>query len=144
MDLLYNDTSVSGALLQPSQAAQPPTIVISGADAGDLFTLFFIDPDVPDPANPVIAQVLHGLITNIPGGDVTRGTVVTTYLGPAPPSGVHRYTFLLYKQPGGNRIEVQDPSTGNFGRSFFNVANFANGLGLGDPVAGDYFLSSPQ
>ena len=129
--------------MRPAQASQIPTVVITDASPSDLFTLFVVDPDAPDPSNPTRAQILHALITNIPGGDVPRGTVVTPYRGPAPPSGVHRYTFLLYKQPG-NRIEIQDPSTGAAGRSYFNVANFANGIRLGDAVAGDYFLSSPQ
>ncbi len=42
------------------------------------------------------------MVVNIPGGDLSKGTVLTPYAGPSPPkgSGLHRYIFLVYKQQG--------------------------------------------
>lgn len=58
--------------------------------------------------------------------------------GPRPPIGVHRYIFLLYKQPGA--IEFVDPTGG--GRRKFKTRPTAAAHGLGQPVAVTYFNSA--
>jgi phosphatidylethanolamine-binding protein len=141
IDLLYNGISVNMALLEPPQAAELPEIVISGASPDTLYTLIVTDPDAPTPSNPIRGQILHGVITNIANGAVSEGDVVTPYRGPGPPAGVHRYIFLLYEQPG--EVQLPDYSAGENGRTGFNVTAYAQENGLGDPVAGAYFLSRP-
>lgn len=44
----------------------------------------------------------HWLVTNIPGDRVAEGTVLSQYIGAGPPekTGLHRYVYLVYKQPG--------------------------------------------
>ncbi len=42
---------------------------------------------------------LHWMVTNIPEGDISKGEEVVEYMGPAPPKGLHRYVFLLFKHP---------------------------------------------
>jgi phosphatidylethanolamine-binding protein (PEBP) family uncharacterized protein len=39
-------------------------------------------------------------VTNIPGSQVDKGTVLAPYMGPAPPPGTghHRYVFVVFKQ----------------------------------------------
>ena len=41
----------------------------------------------------------HWLVLNIPGNDVSKGEVRKGYIGSGPPkdTGLHRYTFVLYK-----------------------------------------------
>jgi phosphatidylethanolamine-binding protein (PEBP) family uncharacterized protein len=42
----------------------------------------------------------HWLVTNIPGSQVNKGTVLAPYMGPGPPPGTghHRYVFVVFKQ----------------------------------------------
>eukprot|EP00887_Chlorella_sp_A99_P001498 scaffold8.g1498.t1 len=73
------------------------------------------------------------LVTNIPGGDFAKGDEVAGHYGPVPPTGTHRYVFLLFQQPG--RIEVADPSGGERSRrAHFSSKKLAVAHGLGDPV----------
>ena len=55
--------------------------------------------------------------------------------GPAPPTGVHRYVFLLYKQS--EKIKYEAPEQ----RILFKVAAEAEKYYLGDPEAVIYFTS---
>nr|AEE62465.1 unknown [Dendroctonus ponderosae] len=72
------------------------------ADAKDFYTLQFVDPDAPSRTNATKRSVNHWLVVNIPASDVSKGQTLTEYLGSGPPkgSGLHRYIFLLYRQPG--------------------------------------------
>ena len=54
---------------------------------------------------PAVVRVLvcrlHWLVMNVPAsGNISDGAdEVVPYMGPAPPEGVHRYVFSLFKQP---------------------------------------------
>ena len=100
--------------------------------------------DAPDPADPTRREWLHWLVTGAPTGDDaagTRGTQITSYMGPAPPIGTHRYVFLLHKQPNHEPLQVADPSHGGGDRAHFNSRAFAEAHGLGRPVAVAWFTS---
>lgn len=78
------------------QAAHAPSVEVKGDDGP--YTLLATDPDAPSPSNPSRREWLHWMVTNIPGGGgVERGKQVVPYMGPAPPEGVHRYVFMLFK-----------------------------------------------
>lgn len=64
--------------------------------------------------------------------------VLTQCRGPAPPIGVHRYVFLLYKQPEKIKFEGPDPDH----RFHFKVAAEAEKYNLGEPEAVIYFSST--
>lgn len=68
------------------------------------------------------------------------GTPITTYRGPMPPMGVHRYTLLLFRQHG----QISAPMTPADGRANFNVTAFAGQYNLGLPVAVNWFTSQPN
>jgi phosphatidylethanolamine-binding protein (PEBP) family uncharacterized protein len=57
-------------------------------------TLFLYDPDAPE------GNYIHLFIHNIPGGEVTKGKVDLSYHPPRPPSGTHRYIFVVFEQQG--------------------------------------------
>ena len=55
-------------------------------------------------------------------------------------SGLHRYVFLVYKQPG--RIEVTEkkvPSSSRENRYKWSASKFAAQYNLGNPYAGNFF-----
>lgn len=69
----------------------------------------------------------------------TTGKEIIPYMGPRPPIGIHRYIFLLYKQPSGPLL-VSPPAV----RNNFNTRNFAAEYGLGLPVAATYFNAQKE
>ena len=69
------DAPIAGGLLTPASSAAQPAVRITGGAEGELYTLVSADPDGPDPEAPTFREVLHWIVTNIPGGssDVTAG-----------------------------------------------------------------------
>lgn len=84
------------------------------AEKGAHYTLLMVDPDAPSRADPQLREIRHWLVMNIPESSVENGDEVTAYRGSGPPkgSGLHRYIFLVYKQPNGV-IEHNEPRTSN-------------------------------
>ncbi|OPL32684.1 hypothetical protein AM593_07317, partial [Mytilus galloprovincialis] len=74
------------------------------------YTLLCVDISVPYPAagTPDL-PLMHMLVTNINGSDITSGDIIRSYLGPAPPDYVnHTYIFLLYTQTSMlNKVDTQ-------------------------------------
>ena len=64
-----------------------------------VFSVAAFDPDAPRPS------FLHWLLCDAPAVDPARGATVVPWMPPAPPGGVHRYCFALFRQraPGGGR-----------------------------------------
>jgi phosphatidylethanolamine-binding protein (PEBP) family uncharacterized protein len=104
-----------------------------------LFTLIKVDPDAPSRSSATSREWRHWLIVNIPGNDISKGEVVTPYMGPNPPkdSGLHRYVFLLYKQ----NDRIFPPSMDNSGhhRGMWKAKKFAQEYGLGSPVGATWY-----
>lgn len=84
------------------------------ADKGAYYTLMMVDPDAPSRADPKFREVRHWLVMNILESAVESGDEITEYRGSGAPkgTGLHRYTFLVYKQPNG-QIEHDEPHTSN-------------------------------
>ncbi|KAL3863640.1 hypothetical protein ACJMK2_005389 [Sinanodonta woodiana] len=133
-----------GMILTPAWVKDPPTVDYQG-DVGSYYTLVMIDPDAPSRVNPVSGEWQHWLVTNIPGKDVKRGQENIEYVGAGPPkgTGLHRYVFLLYKQPQGKMKFKDIPKLTNHsgvGRAGHNVRRFIAMYGLeGNLVAGNFF-----
>lgn len=82
------------------------------------------------------------MIGNIPGHDVSKGEVLSDYVGSGPPpgTGLHRYVFLIYKQNG--KLNFDEPrltNTSGEKRGGFSIAKFATKYNLGNPVAGNFY-----
>ena len=54
------------------------------------------DPDAPSRVDPSWREWRHWLVGNIPGTEVSKGEVLSEYIGAGPPkdTGLHRYIFL--------------------------------------------------
>jgi phosphatidylethanolamine-binding protein (PEBP) family uncharacterized protein len=155
----YTSRQVSnGCQMKPSATVQAPNIEVAdrNADNVNLFTLIMTDPDAPSPSELSMREWVHWIVTDIPGSIAqsnqgytwfnervvptsTAGKEVVPYVGPRPPIGIHRYIFMLFKQPYGPLI-VCPPTV----RNNFNTRNFAAEHGLGLPVAATYFNAQKE
>ncbi|KAJ7132678.1 PEBP-like protein [Mycena filopes] len=108
-----------GAEVALAETVEPPQIAIAAApNEADItaeglvknetrYTLAMFDPDAPSAAQPTSSQFRHWVITGLqPAEDFTSPAVQTTkaantYRPPGPPkgSGLHRYTFVLFREP---------------------------------------------
>eukprot|EP01132_Coremiostelium_polycephalum_P002209 gene2209-2724_t len=89
-----------GEVLTPTQVQNQPEFTYE-ANSNEFYTIIFTDPDAPTRSNPIRGEWRHMVITNIPGNKVSEGDVMAKYVGSGPPenSGLHRYVFILCKQP---------------------------------------------
>lgn len=98
-----------GNELTPTQVKDEPTLKWD-ANANEFYTLLMVDPDAPSRANATFREVRHWAVVNIPGDSVDKGDIIAEYRGSGPPkdTGLHRYIFLVYKQPNG-KIQTNEP-----------------------------------
>lgn len=130
-----------GNELTPTQVKDPPTVRWA-ADENTFYTLCMIDPDAPSRANPKFREWHHWLVGNIPGSNIEKGDTLSAYIGSGPPkgSGLHRYVFVIYKQPG--KIDFKEQRLSNTSgqkRGEFSVKKFADKYNLGQPIAGNFY-----
>lgn len=133
----------NGQLLTETQVADAPTLAIKGAKFLERFVLFVVDPDAPDPADPVDRSFLHGLWWNIPfNGNLTAASagITTGWVSPQPPIGTHRYVAVLYRQPKWPKVEFvpKDPSDPTK-LAKYNVTLVAKFKKLGEPIYATWF-----
>ncbi|XP_068237566.1 protein D3-like isoform X1 [Palaemon carinicauda] len=130
-----------GNIITPTQVFDKPVEVCWPADSDNLYTLCMTDPDAPSRENPKLREFLHWLVVNIPGCDLSRGETLADYVGSGPPkgTGLHRYVYLAYQQPG--RItcdEPKMPSNTPENRRHFSIRNFAAKYNL-KLIAGNFY-----
>jgi len=131
-----------GNELTPTQVKDIPMVVKWPTEDNSLYTLCMTDPDAPSRNSPKYREWHHWLVVNIPGNDVARGDVLSEYVGSGPPkgTGLHRYVFLVYKQP--NKLSPDERKLTNRsgeGRGQFKIRNFARKYGLGEPIAANFY-----
>lgn len=130
-----------GVELTPTQVKNQPKVEWQ-AEAGTYYTLIMTDPDAPSRKEPVMREWHHWLVGNIPGDQLNKGEVLTEYVGSGAPkdTGLHRYTFLLFKQP--KKLEFDEKhlsKTQGAGRENFSTKKFMAKYKLGAPLAGNFF-----
>lgn len=143
MEVKYADCTVNlGNELTPTQVKDPPTFLSYPAEDDVLYTLCMTDPDAPSRQNPKYREWHHWLVVNIPGTDLSKGTVMSEYVGSGPPkgTGLHRYVFVAYKQPDTlNCDEKHLTNRSGEHRGCFKIRNFAKKYNLGQPIAGNFY-----
>jgi phosphatidylethanolamine-binding protein len=123
-----------------TDAADAPTVTLTGAKADKLYTLVMTDPGVLNADSKATSawQWLHWIVVNVQGnGLVTEGEVVEPYSGPNPPKGDHRYVFLAFEQP--KLFHYPTPAD----RGAFDTRAFAAQNGL-TPVGSTFFYCLKQ
>jgi hypothetical protein len=94
--------------IHPVHASSAPEVSFKGKP-GKKYTLVMIDPDAPNPDNPVAAEWRHWVVSNVPAGEVFSNQSVyqlSPYQPPDPPIGQHRYILKLYEQKAGSLYET--------------------------------------
>ncbi|EGG16287.1 phosphatidylethanolamine-binding protein PEBP [Cavenderia fasciculata] len=130
-----------GQVLTPTDVVKQPTVTYN-ASAGEHFTLILADPDAPSRLDPKYSPWLHWIITDIPENKVTEGQVMAEYIGSGPPpnTGLHRYVFILCKQPTARlnlKGEYYLPLSADK-RNNYALNTFISSKGL-EPVGATYF-----
>lgn len=134
-----NEIMVNGDPIPLSKTKTRPIVQIEGGDEDEYYALFMIDPDAPTALNPAFKLWRHWAVINIKGKDLQNSNEITSYQppDPQPDSGLHRYTFLLYKQS--KELKMKSlPEKGNQ-RGFFDMDLFAKENQLGSPIACTFF-----
>lgn len=117
-DVLQKQPTVQFTLNSPNQELE---LQVSKEDK---FTLVLTDPDAPSRTDKKWSEYLHWLVTDLSLNtaddgsenslstilDLSKGTEVIPYLGPAPPekTGKHRYVFLFFKQDPAAKLKPKD------------------------------------
>lgn len=130
-----------GNELTPTQVKEQPKFDFE-AKPDQLYTLAMVDPDAPSRKDPKLREVLHYLVANIPGSEVSKGDTLAEYIGSGPPkdTGLHRYVFLVYHQKSGKlQSELKISKRSRAGRMNFSIRNFAKSNNLGEPIAANFY-----
>ncbi|KAL1458528.1 hypothetical protein WDU94_008670 [Cyamophila willieti] len=138
LEVVYPDNIKAslGTELTPTQVKSEPQLHWT-AEPEVKYTVVMEDPDAASSTG-----FLHWLVVNIPGSAIISGQVKAEYVGSGPPkgTGLHRYIFYVYKQPGD--IEFTEPfaSKSSAGeRLHFSSTKFAAKYNLGSPIAGNFY-----
>ncbi|KAJ4432019.1 hypothetical protein ANN_20633 [Periplaneta americana] len=113
LEITYGAAKVNlGSELTPTEVKDVPEVKWD-ADDGAYYVLCMTDPDAPSRTEPKNREWRHWLVGNIPGNKVEQGETLSAYVGSGPPkgSGLHRYVFLVYKQP--SKLTFDEPRVSN-------------------------------
>ncbi|KAK3200963.1 hypothetical protein GRF29_213g551886 [Pseudopithomyces chartarum] len=157
LDVIFNSTSVDtpGKLLSKAATAAEPQLALpkSAVSSSDTYVFVMLDLDVPGQGNNATRRVLlHAMNTGFKATQqtVSGGAVLlassekgpASYIGPGPPATdtiPHRYTQLLFKQPSSLKVSASDFANTK-ARIGFDINSFAKTNGLGEPIAGNFFM----
>ncbi|XP_055714901.1 protein D3-like [Phlebotomus papatasi] len=131
-----------GNELTPTDVKDIPYVTWK-AEPEAFYTLILTDPDAPSRSEPAFREFKHWVVGNIPGNKVTEGVTIAEYIGSGPPkgTGLHRYVFLIYKQPSGKVDFSAEKKTSNrsrAGRPSFKASKFAEKYSM-QLLAGNLF-----
>ncbi|KAJ0079270.1 hypothetical protein Patl1_23952 [Pistacia atlantica] len=124
----------NGVQLKPSLVAKQPKVAIGGSDFTNFYTLVMVDPDAPSPSDPNLREYLHWLVTDIPETtEATYGKEIVEYESPKPKVGIHRFVFVLFRQPRNQTVYAPGWRQNFITREFAELYNF------GSPLAAVFF-----
>ena len=130
-----------GAELTPLQVKDIPIEVSWPTEPGALYTLVHIDLDHPF---PTFRGILHWLVVNLSGNDLTSGETIAPYAGSGAPdgAGLHRYALLVFKQSAPLDANlIKQSFQFQTDRIGFNTRTFAQQHNLKNPIAGNLYIA---
>lgn len=130
-----------GNELTPTDVQNVPIEVQWPTQPDALYTVIFSDPDAPSRSKPTFKEVLHWLVVNSPGTNISAGSTVMPYRGSGAPdgTGLHRYILTVYRQPGVLSVEELQAAYPPTAILNFNTRQFVAKYNLGAPVAGNFY-----
>merc|ERR1711994_59422 len=141
LKIKYGDIEITpGKIMTPTQVQHQPTLSWD-AEPGAFYTIIFSDPDNLSRADPNMREYAHWAVGNVPDNNVAAGETLVTFIGSGPKenTGIHRYVFLVFKQPGKLAFEdVQRLHRHPTERIGHKAAEFAHKFGL-ELVAGNFY-----
>ncbi|RXK37307.1 hypothetical protein M231_05449 [Tremella mesenterica] len=148
------DISIGQNLTQDAVGSSPTLLVVPSSNATDVstsnnYTVMMVDADIVGTDEGATGQTRHWLVNNakLVQGDsgysvgYDGAISITDYAGPGPAagSGAHRYVILVYTQPS-TFTPPANLSTAHTPLSTFSFSDYVSQTGLGNLVAGNYFL----
>lgn len=149
-------------LPQQTETRSAPSVRLPSADPAKTYLLLFVDPSI-NTTSPAYTG-LHEIVANLRVDNSNNGTLTMTpanntgtvaealapYVYPqVPPGGsAHQYTLLLFEQPAVLDVPVAYASflpfpTNLLTRVNFPLLEFIQAVGLGKPVAANWFWEGP-
>ena len=111
-----------------------------------------LDLDAPFASFNVMSPILHWIQSDFKSSDgnalASTAPTIASYIPPAPPPGAgpHRYVFLLFTQPEGFNVADHAPADGKplgiWARVRYDLDGWMRTVGLGEPIAVNYFTSN--
>ncbi|CAJ0626071.1 11172_t:CDS:2 [Entrophospora sp. SA101] len=115
----YKKIIEPGVFLFPGMTIKEPVIIATNFHTETrLYTLIFVNPDMPDTKNQSYQTQWLWLIRNIPlnatKSNILGGQIILPYTPPHPPKGTfyHRYTFAIFEQFNNEKILVNNNNVG--------------------------------
>ncbi|KAF2021326.1 PEBP-like protein [Aaosphaeria arxii CBS 175.79] len=164
LDVFFNSTSVAtpGQRLKKATTASQPQLALpatANVSSSDSYIFVMIDLDVPPAEGQTTRRtILHAMITDFKATSQAVGSSGSrllasqekgpaAYIGPSPPatdSTPHRYVELLFQQPA-QELSVSEADFEDIqSRIGFEIEQFAQQNGLGEPLAANFFTVSGQ
>uniref|UniRef100_A0A0W0EZ88 Putative PEBP-like protein n=1 Tax=Moniliophthora roreri TaxID=221103 RepID=A0A0W0EZ88_MONRR len=160
LDIVFTSQSQTvnvtpGVNLTMQQTANEPQFFLTPPNgtlqASTSYVLAIVDPDAPTPQNTSISQFRHFLGGHFQVNTSTSllmntSAALSDFVPPTPPDGSdpHRYVAVIYKQPDGFDTSATPLVNASTPRTNFNLTVFAERVGLGNPIAGNFFLTGPS
>ncbi len=129
MELIYNNKPIkNNDFLKVYETQIKPEIKLN-VDREKSYILIMYDPDA------IMGTYVHWIVSNIKDNDISKGTDLLIYKGPAPPAktGKHRYIFELYEQQSANLNQNKERN--------ISIENLRKILNLGGPIYKIQFIS---
>ncbi|XP_018905949.2 protein D3 isoform X1 [Bemisia tabaci] len=145
LEYYFFDKVKFGNQLSPNTVFNIPTLLDWPLLAGHFYTIMMIDPDAPNPKNPIDRNRLHWLVVNIPNDHYREGETLVEYRGIIrdKEKSPHRYVTLVYHQPCEMKFDFQKINSRELkSRANFSVEAFAEKYNFTDLIAGNYFIGS--
>ncbi|XP_018329659.1 protein D2-like [Agrilus planipennis] len=135
-----------GNEIEPKYTLQSPHVLLDNLNSNSYFSLIMTDPDAPSRKNPTRREFCHWLVVNIPGENLSQGTVLKDYFRPAPPinTGLHRYVFMLFEQSGYENFNSEPYVNGSCrtSRPYFSTKKFIEKYHFSELKSGNFFFAS--